>query len=257
MNEYPPVSCMCLTYGRPHVLEEAIESFLKQDYKGEKELIILNDFDKQVLIYEHPEIKIININQRFHSVGEKRSATASLSSHDILFVWDDDDLFLPHRISFTINMMKNEKYYYFFKPSKAFTLNDGIIKGPVSNLFHSGSSWRRELFDAVRGYAHMGSGQDLEIEKAFEKYDKTKKYNYNNIKLKEIYYIYRWSGTETFHLSGFGKDEKDKKTGNQKVKEYVEKKIKQNEVQLGNIKLQPHWKINYKKIVDKYIKRIK
>jgi len=37
------VSCQCITYDRVELLEEAIESFLRQDYKGEKELVILND----------------------------------------------------------------------------------------------------------------------------------------------------------------------------------------------------------------------
>ncbi len=30
MEKRPPVSCFCLTYGRPAVLEEAIQSFLLQ-----------------------------------------------------------------------------------------------------------------------------------------------------------------------------------------------------------------------------------
>ena len=58
------VSCFCCTYGRPDVLEEAIESFLRQDYEGPKELIVLNDFTQQTLHFEHPEVKIINAEQR-------------------------------------------------------------------------------------------------------------------------------------------------------------------------------------------------
>ena len=33
----PKVSCYCATYGRTKLLEEAIHSFLLQDYEGEKE----------------------------------------------------------------------------------------------------------------------------------------------------------------------------------------------------------------------------
>ena len=32
----PGASCLCLTYGRPHLLEEAVESFLRQDFAGPK-----------------------------------------------------------------------------------------------------------------------------------------------------------------------------------------------------------------------------
>ena len=45
----PKVSCYCPTYGRTSFLEEAIYSFLNQDYDGEKELIILNDLEDQTL----------------------------------------------------------------------------------------------------------------------------------------------------------------------------------------------------------------
>ena len=60
----PPVSCMCLTYGRPHLLEEAIESFLRQDYQGQKELIVLNDLPQEELLFNHPEVHIINVSKR-------------------------------------------------------------------------------------------------------------------------------------------------------------------------------------------------
>ncbi|MCX6908301.1 MAG: glycosyltransferase family A protein [Verrucomicrobia bacterium] len=54
MNETPAVSCMCLTYGRPQVLAEAVQSFLQQNYAGPKELVVLNDLDCQTLRFEHP-----------------------------------------------------------------------------------------------------------------------------------------------------------------------------------------------------------
>ena len=39
---YPFISCKCITYGRVEFLEESIESFLRQEYLGKKELIIKN-----------------------------------------------------------------------------------------------------------------------------------------------------------------------------------------------------------------------
>jgi hypothetical protein len=76
---YPPVSCMCLTFARPkRILDEAVHSFLGQNYTGEKELVILNDFDKQVIRLEHPEVTVINLSRRFRTLGEKRNAAARL-----------------------------------------------------------------------------------------------------------------------------------------------------------------------------------
>jgi glycosyltransferase involved in cell wall biosynthesis len=51
------VSCICPTYNRPPnyqwLLEEAIESFLRQDY-AEKELLVLNDCAGQELVCDAP-----------------------------------------------------------------------------------------------------------------------------------------------------------------------------------------------------------
>ncbi len=95
-------SCICLTYARPDVLEEAIYSFLQQDYSGPKELVILNDYDQQILEFDHPEVRVINLPKRLHTVGEKRNMAVALAAHDLLFVWDDDDIYLPHRLSFLL-----------------------------------------------------------------------------------------------------------------------------------------------------------
>src|SRR4051812_36406312 len=101
----PPVSAICLTYGRVSILEEAIHSFLLQDYHGPKELLVLNDLASQTLRFEHPDVRVINLPLRFRTVGEKMNAAAALCSHDILFVWDDDDIYLPNRISFSIQKL--------------------------------------------------------------------------------------------------------------------------------------------------------
>jgi GT2 family glycosyltransferase len=74
MSFQPAVSCICLTYGRPEVLEEAVCSFLQQDYAGRKELIVLNDYADQSLTLDHAEVQVINVNKRFRTVGESFSS---------------------------------------------------------------------------------------------------------------------------------------------------------------------------------------
>ena len=153
---------MCCTHGRPHLLEEAIESFLRQDYPGRKELVILNDQPEQELVFEHPQVRVINIKKSFRSLGEKRNACAALCTHDWLFVWDDDDIYLPWRISWSMQMAKAERA--FFKPDRSLMLSDGVLSGPEENLFHSSACFHRDLFDRVGGYPHMGTGEDFEFE---------------------------------------------------------------------------------------------
>src|SRR5215203_4271785 len=70
----PLVSCICATYNRPpshqHLIEEAIESFLRQDYPN-KELIIVNDAAGQELVCDAPGVRTFNVSERFPNLGEK------------------------------------------------------------------------------------------------------------------------------------------------------------------------------------------
>jgi hypothetical protein len=167
-----------------------------------------------------------------------------------LFVWDDDDIFLPHRLSYCVRMYDPRKR--FFKPSRAFTLNNGKLEGPVANLFHSGACFGRSLFDEVGGYAHINSGQDLELELAFERVLGRGK-NYNSIKPEEVFYIYRWGGVGSFHLSGFGRDKPGEPTGLEKVAGYVRKRVEHGEVKTGKIDLAPAWRVDYIELVAAYL----
>jgi glycosyltransferase involved in cell wall biosynthesis len=201
MSFQPAVSCICLTYGRPELLEEAIHSFLVQDYAGPKELIVLNDYAGQSLTFDHADVQVINVNKRFRTVGEKMNAAVALASHDLLFVWDDDDVYLPHRLSFSVSRFDRQKG--FFKPDKAWYWENGKLSGPANNLFHVASCWSRDLFDAVAGYAAEGTGYDLIFERRLEEQFPGSVAAYD-IRPEEVYYLYRWSGTGSYHMSAFG-----------------------------------------------------
>ena len=196
------ISCYVITYNRPSLLEEAIESFHRQDYQGEKELIILNDHPEQYFVYDHPEVKVINCPVRFDSIGAKRNAAVSLCSGDVIFIWDDDDISLPWRISLSLKYKGEGKY---FKNKRAWIWSNGLIKPePKHNVYHAMGCWDKSYFLEVEGYPLIQSGQDIEIEKKFMK---TK---FRNVKLlpdNEVYYIYRFGGTGHIHLSscGYGK----------------------------------------------------
>jgi glycosyltransferase involved in cell wall biosynthesis len=241
---------MCLTFGRPpRILEEAVYSFLNQDYPGPKELLILNDFTQQTIVFDHPQVTVVNADARFRTVGEKRNAAVARCRHDLLAVWDDDDIYLPHRLSFSVSQYDEQRR--FFKPTRAFVLNDGIISGPSSNLFHSSSMWHRTLFDEVGGYARMGSGEDVDIETRFKKvigHGMT----YGLIQPWEIYYLYRWYGTGSYHLSGFGRDGPDR-SGNDQVMEFVRDQLERGIIRPGRIALEPQWSVDYARLVKDHV----
>ncbi|MGL5097100.1 MAG: glycosyltransferase family 2 protein, partial [Planctomycetia bacterium] len=252
MNSFPPVSAMCLTYGRPHLLEEAIHSFLIQDYPGPKELVVLNDFADQTLVCDHAEVRIVNTSERFPSVGEKRNACAAIAKHDVLFVWDDDDIFLPWRISLSIRRMNADRGYY--KSPKAWILSNGGLYGPSANLFHSGSCFTRGLFERTDGYPPIGFGEDWSLEEAFQRLIPSKK-NDDELTPRQLYYIYRWEGTDSYHLSAFGRDEGQAVTGNQKVAEFVAWQVREGRIPTGEVRLQPAWKSDYLTLVRSHLQQ--
>lgn len=246
LNNPPPVSCICPTYGRVELLEEAIYSFLQQDYPGQKELIVLNDYDQQTLAFDHPEVRVINVLQRFNSVGEKYKAAVALCSHDLIFVWHDDDIYLPHRLSFSVVHFNRRRG--FFKASSAWFWNDGQITGPEYNIFHGGSCWSRRLFVEVQGYPHIGSGYDVGFEMACEDVY-TGAARGHLVKPEEVYYVYRWNGTGSYHLSTFGQKGHEQEA----IAAYVQRQVDWGQIERGDITLHPHWKTDYTELVRNYV----
>jgi glycosyltransferase involved in cell wall biosynthesis len=243
----PAVSCFCLTYGRPGVLEEAVYSFLQQDYAGTKEMIVLNDYADQILTFDHPEVQVINVPRRFRTLGEKMNAAVALTSHDLLFTWDDDDVYLPHRLSFSVANFEPRKGFY--KADTAWFWNDEQLSGPSRSRFHAASCWSRHLFDAVRGYAADGSGTDWIFEEQLAARFPGS-ITRSAVEPEEIYYIYRWSGTGSYHLSAFGLAKSGQNVGYAEAGSFVRQRAGAGEIERGTIPLQPRWKADYRQLVS-------
>jgi glycosyltransferase involved in cell wall biosynthesis len=230
------ISCVCITHSREHLIGEAVESFLRQDYKGEKELIIVNDNPLQELVCDSKDVFILNSKKRFKTIGEKRNASIALSSGNIIFPWDDDDIYFPTRISYSLENIKGD----YFNPRTAWVMNSGIKVS--KNRFHSMSCFTRELFDSVGGYPHVNSGQDAEIENLFMA---KQKMPIDSIDEKDLYYLYRWSGTNSWHLSACGVDSITGKNGMDMFAESNGKKSR-----AGLIEIKPSWKQDYISLVN-------
>jgi len=224
------------------MLEEAIHSFLIQDYLGKKELVVLNDLKEQTLIFDHPEVKVINLKERIKPLGKKRNKSVQECSHDFLFPWDDDDIYLPNRVSKSIEKLKSDGAQY-FKPDKAYYWNNGDIDDLATNIFHSQSCFTRALFDSVGGYSNMSTGEDLDIENRFSDIGA-----YHTVKLdtRDYFYIYRWGGVDYYHLSGHGIDSDDQSlSGELKVGIVIKTGLLSGAIPSGKINLIPHWKTDY------------
>ncbi|MBX2999498.1 MAG: LicD family protein [Caldilineaceae bacterium] len=238
-DSYPPVSCICPTYARTHLLNEAIFSFLLQDYPGRKEMIVLNDYGEQTLEFEHPEVCIVNRAGQFSSIGEKYAAAVELAAYDLLFVWHDDDIYLPHRLRYCVERF--DPAVGFFKPGRAWFWNDGALSGPVSNVLHGNSCWSRSLYHKAGGYPHQDLGYDAEFEQRIAAQGEGRGALAAPIETEEIFYIYRWTGTGAYHLSAL--------QTRLAVASHTERMVQCGRAPQGRIALQPGWRVDYRDLV--------
>ena len=238
----PKISCYCCTYARPKVLEEALHSFLQQDYEGEKELVILNDCSEQNLIFEHPQVKIFNFKERIKPLGKKFNHSVSLCTGDIFMPWEDDDIYLPWRMSTTLKYMNNGLFH----------TGQGIFEQDHQNLifsnnvFHCNLAISRENWEKIGGYLNIDKGSvDCSLLSTI-----TNKIQNPSMSIpkKEIFYIYRWSQTGSYHASGIAPyEECDFAKATEKI---VEDQKTKNEFISGDVVLNPHYKYDYLKYVN-------
>lgn len=230
------VSCYCSTYNRPPncqwLVEEAIESFLRQDYPC-KELIVLNDCPAQELICDVPGVLVFNAPARFHSTGEKFNAAIGFANGDVLAPWDDDDIALPWRLSLSLEKLGNADYY---NPSRYWLWDSrGLHWDHQMSLGWGCSMFTRSSFAAVGGFPHISGEADETIDRKFRAHPGVRIAPSSPLRPDEWYYVYRW-GVSPAHISG------KRPYGDW----YAE--IGRRPVERGRFVLLPHWKQDYVKI---------
>ncbi len=162
MEDLPLVSCIMPTYGRPDYVAESVAMFLAQDYPN-KELIILNDCAGQVFTGNFCNIHVINETSRSPTIGEKRNRCISMANGEFVAVWDDDDIYLPWRLSFTMSEMQRLGTS-FYRPTEywAYWGSETLLSNQSAPGWpgHAYVTFTKELWNAVGGYPHMNVGQD-------------------------------------------------------------------------------------------------
>jgi len=234
----PLVSCICPTYNRPpryqHLLEEAIESFLRQDYPN-KELIVINDCPGQELICDEPGVRVVNVAERFPSLGDKRNAGVGLARGELIAPWDDDDIMLPWQLSHSVERLGDADY---FNPRCYWLLDsDGFHEKPldltVGYYSLNMSLFRRAAFEGVGGYPSVNLGEDYALDATFSELahvvdpfrgDKEPTRS-------EWFYIYR-RGVSPVHICSSSDQDFYGEIGELPVVE-------------GRFQLSPHWRRDY------------
>lgn len=224
------ISILTLTYQRHHLLEEAIHSYLLQyePYKHQSEMVVINDSPDVEYVFDHPNIKIINLKKRFPSIGKKLEWGFTQCKYDWVYRLDDDDLLSPWALEI------NEKYrttypdkdvlrcqkHYFYTHNQYQGLSDSI---------NNGNCYNQNYIKKIGNFRNTSGDEDNWL--TF--------HNNANIHIGDLgkyTMIYRW-GMGTYHISGMGNYE-----DNNWILSTTDKLSK---TESGIINLNPQFKENY------------
>lgn len=232
------------------MLEESLHSFLQQDYPGPKELIIVNDYPLQKLIFDHPEVKIFNLDYTFSTIGAKENYAMEQCSGDIICQWDDDDVALPNHLSnvaklFTddLNILHWNTGVYYNEPS----ITD------VGWIGNSGIVFRKSAWKAIGGHPIENAGYDMTFIESIHALDQSKKL-FAKMPKEEASWFYMWGG-RGYHMSGQGDDLPGKPNVIQRHSLHIDNLRQQGKIPTGDVVLKPHWNKDYKQMLIDFLAR--
>ncbi len=230
------ISCLMPTYNRypsmGFLVEEAVESFIRQDHQ-DRELLICNDTPGQLLEVHHPKVKVFNLQERLPTLSDKLQFLIDHAQGEAFCRWDDDDISLPHRLSFSQRKLGDKLEWR--------AGNYWWDTGTLTEVAHAGNThvqsiFRRSCLDVIGGkYPPKLSGyEDQAFNKAlvqagFPRLGEV-------VAPGEIYYLYRWA-TGSLHLSGVG--------GPPENLQAHYDTLGTRPIATGVYKVQPRWRTNH------------
>lgn len=223
------ISVLTLTYKRHHLLEEAVESFLRQTTPHPKEMVIINDCKDIDYVFHHPEIRIINHKQRFPSIPAKLKFGFEQCKYDHVYRLDDDDLLSPTGLTTACEDILENPGYDVYRSEGFYFFVNNVFQRITSNV-NNGNIYSKEYIKKIK-WPDFSVGEDAEITfhqggKWFEPKD------------KKPTMIYRW-GMNTFHLSGGGN------RPSHIALEQADESLERINGAKGTITLHPHFKEDY------------
>lgn len=244
------ISCKCITYGRTPLLEEAIYSFLQQDYPEDKrELVIVNDYPLQTLIFEHPLVKIYNLKKTFKIIGEKENYAIERCNGELIAVWDDDDVALPNHLS-NINKYWKDNTNLLHWERGVFYNIPNITK--IMSLGNSGIVYSKKAWEQIGKSPLENAGGDMSLVIKIHELGRDKVV-LAKPEDKDCSWFYRWALPMCYHQSGNGTDSPERKNIIQRHTEYIEQERIKGNIPTGDIILNPHWNQDYSSLLKKFI----
>jgi hypothetical protein len=147
---------LCPVYqGNPvHLVNNAIECFLRQDYPADRRHLVVfddtNHFRSSYSNGEHAHWHFVYSRRRTTSLPGKYNILSRMMPADIYAVWEADDIYLPWHISAGVTAMEEEDLAW-SKPSQVWTDYAGPLGlEDASGRFHGSLLIDRDLLYEVR-----------------------------------------------------------------------------------------------------------
>jgi len=224
------ISTLTITYKRHHLLEEAIESFLRQDDSLNCEMVIINDNPEVDYVYNHDRVRIINCKERFPSIASKLEWGYKQCKYDYIYRLDDDDLLSDGGLKIVSEAIQSNPGYEIYR-SKGHYFFVNNVYDKITGSVNNGNVYTKFYLDRIK-FPDKSGDEDADI--TFS----------NNAKIYTIddpTMIYRW-GMNTLHISGLGKQ------SNETILNKADKVLDNTK---GVITLSPRFKQDYYKKIKK------
>lgn len=245
------ISAKMITYGRVELLQEALHSFLLQEDQ-DSELIIVNDYPLQKLRFDHPRVKIFNLDKIFQTIGEKENYAIERCSGEIIAVFDDDDIAMPWHLS---NIKK-----YWKEDTNVLQWGNGVYYNHpnITKLCYIGNSglvYSKKAWEKIGKSPIMNAGGDTVL------YTKLRALGEEGYVCafppnEEVSWWYRWAlPVPTYHQSGAGFDVEGTPNIVMRNAAFIEQQRRNKRIPTGEINLLPHWKHDYTQKLKEYVSR--
>lgn len=234
-------------------LVESIYSFLIQDYPEDKcELIIVNDYPFQTLIFDHPQIKIYNLKETFSTIGEKENYAIERCKGPLIAVWDDDDVALSNHLNNIAKYWENGTNIIHW--SKGVYYNEPNITA-LASLGNSGIVYSKRAWEIIGKSPILNAGGDMVLVNKIHALDRNKIVSASP-EDKDVSWFYMWGG-RGYHQSGLGEDGKVPGRPNiiERHSEHIEDLRRIGKIPTGDVQLVPKWNKDYDLMLKDYIRK--
>lgn len=233
------ISLATLTYARTAMLEEAIESFIRQDYPS-KEMVIYNTYERQHLVCNSPGVRVINAYSRPASLGETRNKCIEKCEGEFILNLDDDDIILPGYLSWLASRLDGRDW---IRQDRRFCIRSGRVVG-VAEQATNQTLFSKAAWKAVGGFPHQNSGEDKAFKRLLVNRFKGER---SECTPQDTGFCYRWHSN---NISRTGPDRPGHLNGLQTTKRLVMKAMPKR----GKVTLHPRWHHDYVQLTRDYLK---